>query len=96
MKHMIARLKQPLALAACIAIAAALVLNAPLAMQGARAALALCGNVIIPALYPFFVIAAIYVQLSGRGRTKRPAVGAVLLGLLGGYPVGAKVIAQLH
>ncbi|MCL2532284.1 MAG: hypothetical protein FWE40_09075 [Oscillospiraceae bacterium] len=96
MKQMIVRLKNPFALAACAAIAAALVMNAPLAMQGARAALALCGNVIIPALYPFFVLAAIYVQLSGRGKTKRPAIGAILLGLLGGYPVGAKVIAQLH
>ncbi|MCL2445352.1 MAG: hypothetical protein FWD06_01090 [Oscillospiraceae bacterium] len=89
-------MKNPLALVACVVLAVALVLHAPLAMQGARAALALCGNVIIPALYPFFVIAAIYVQLSGRGRTKYPGAGAMLLGLLGGYPVGAKVVAQLH
>lgn len=96
MKQMITRLKNPLALVACAVVAALLVVNAPLAMQGARAALALCGNVIIPALYPFFVIAAIYVQLSGRGRSRYSATGALLLGLLGGYPVGAKVIAQLH
>jgi len=96
MKDFIQRLQHPLAMAACIGLAAALVVNAPLAMQGARAALALCGNVIIPALYPFFVIAAIYVQLSRRGSTKRPVIGAILLGLLGGYPVGASVAAQLH
>jgi len=90
------KILHPLAMVACVGLALALVMNAPLAMQGARAALALCGNVIIPALYPFFVIAAIYVQLSQRGHTKRPAIGAVLLGLLGGYPVGASVAAQLH
>jgi hypothetical protein len=46
-------------------------------------------------MYPFFVLAGIFTQPQ-RGAKKVPAaLGAVLLGFLGGYPLGAKTAAQL-
>jgi len=80
---------------ACASVSALLVLYSPLALEGARKGLALCGQVIIPSMYPFFVLAGIFTQ-SQRGAKKFPAaLGAVLLGFLGGYPLGAKTAAQL-
>ena len=82
---------------ACAALSVVLVLYSPLALEGARQGLALCGQVIIPSLYPFFVLAGIFTQINaGGGNPKGKAVtGAVLLGFLGGYPLGAKTAAQL-
>lgn len=71
--------------------------------------LRLCAGVILPALFPFLVLSALTVTLGlaeplGRllspvtGRLLRitPAgTGALTLGLLGGYPVGAKAVRQL-
>jgi len=84
-------------LAACAGLSALLVLYSPLALEGARGGLALCGQVIIPSLYPFFVLAGTFTQINaGGGKSKGGAVlGAVLLGFLGGYPLGAKTAAQL-
>lgn len=91
----------------CIGAAVLLVIESPLAMQGAREGLALCGQVIIPSMYPFFVISGLFVQLSGTRRRREGkvlwtllrqpsgALGAILLGLLGGYPMGARTAAQL-
>ncbi|MDR0531173.1 MAG: sporulation protein [Oscillospiraceae bacterium] len=94
---------------ACTALAVLLVLRAPLAMEGARGGLALCGQVIIPSLYPFYVLGGLYTggrrqEGGGRGAGKATnflfrqppaALGAILLGFLGGYPLGAKAAAQL-
>jgi len=82
-------------MAACAGLSVLLVMYSPLALEGARNGLALCGQVIIPSMYPFFVLAGIYTRLqSGSGRM--PAwLGAVVLGFLGGYPLGAKTAAQL-
>ena len=92
----------------CGAAALLLVVDSPLAMQGAREGLALSGQVIIPAMYPFFVIAGLFVQGLGakaQGPRRRilwallrqppAAMGVILLGLLGGYPLGAKTATQL-
>ena len=82
---------------ACAALSVLLVLYSPLALEGARQGLALCGQVIIPSLYPFFVLAGIFTGLgAGAGKARgRALAGAVLLGFLGGYPLGAKTAAQL-
>ena len=100
------RLASALLLAGCGFLALLLVVDSPLAMQGAREGLALCGQVIIPSLYPFFVVGGLFVQLCGNRRRqskllwrlmRQPsaALGVILLGLLGGYPLGAKTAAQL-
>lgn len=76
--------------------------------SSAREGVSLCLQAVIPALFPFFVI-SVYLngQLSGLNfQALRPIErlcympqnsGPIfLLGLLGGYPVGAQSIAQWH
>jgi sporulation integral membrane protein YlbJ len=78
-------------------------------MAAARDGLTLCYNVIIPSLFPFFVLSALVVDLglagiwAGRWRGScarcstcgglRPRPGP---GLCGGYPVGARTALQLY
>lgn len=78
-------------------------------IQAAREGLRLCGNVMIPSLFPFFVLSSLAVEL-GLSRylgqlleaVMRPlfrvngsCASALALGLLGGYPVGAKTAFAL-
>lgn len=77
--------------------------------QAARDSLALCGQVVLPALFPFFILSNLAVGLGlGQwlGRRLGPimaplfhvsgAGGAALaLGLIGGYPVGAATVRTL-
>lgn len=79
-------------------------------MAAGREALALCANTIVPSLFPFFVLSSLviglgYAQGLGRllGRVMTPLFGlngncasALVLGLVGGYPVGAKTAAELY
>lgn len=71
--------------------------------------LRLCAGVILPALFPFLVLSSLTVTLglaeplgrllspvTGRLLHITPAgTGALTLGLLGGYPVGARAVRQL-
>ncbi|MEG0765211.1 MAG: nucleoside recognition domain-containing protein [Pseudoflavonifractor sp.] len=79
-------------------------------MEAARDGLALCYNVIIPSLFPFFVLSSLVVELglaSYLGRAlegvMRPlfnvsgaCASAFALGFIGGYPVGAKTAISLY
>lgn len=80
------------------------------AIASASAGLRLCWELILPSLFPFFVLSSLLAQLglpqllgralapparrflgcSGQGAT------ALLLGLTGGYPMGAAYLAQLE
>lgn len=83
-----------------------LILDAKTALSSAEDGIALCMNAVIPSLFPFFVLSAIMNSaLAGTSisvlrpisRLCRIPVGAesiLLLGLLGGYPVGASGIRQ--
>lgn len=80
------------------------------AMKGAKTGLELCYNVIIPSLFPFFVLSTLVVDLgmaSWLGRILEPVMrplfrvsgacaSAVALGFVGGYPVGAKTALNLY
>ncbi len=71
--------------------------------------LALCGNVIIPSLFPFFVLSSLVVELGMSrylGRLLQPVMAplfrvngacaaALALGFVGGYPVGARTAISL-
>lgn len=73
-------------------------------------ALELCGSVILPSLFPFFVLSSLIVGLGlaeypGRllqnvmwplFRVRGSCVSALVLGLIGGYPVGAKTAVELY
>ncbi len=75
-----------------------------------RTGLALCGNVIVPSLFPFFVLASLVVDLGLAGyigramepimaplfRVSGPCASALALGFVGGYPVGARTAISLY
>jgi sporulation integral membrane protein YlbJ len=78
--------------------------------EAAREGLYICIDVLIPSLFPFFVISMLTIELglaqrigSALGRFMRPlfrvggpCAAAVVLGFLGGYPVGAKCAISLY
>ena len=79
------------------------------AVQACRAGLRLCAELILPSLFPFFVLSALLAKLGlpaqlgerlaplGRRLFRVSGAGctALLMGLLGGYPLGAAYIAEL-
>ena len=79
-------------------------------MQAARDGLTLCYNVIIPSLFPYFVLSSLVVELGLAGylgRLLEPVMrplfnvsgacaSAFALGFIGGYPVGAKTAISLY
>lgn len=100
-----------LLLAAALLIATAALVAAPgEAIAGAKDGLVLCGNVIIPSLFPFFVLSSLVVDLglaAYLGRLLEPVMrplfrvggscaAAVAMGFIGGYPVGARTALQLY
>ncbi len=75
----------------------------------AVAGLTLCGRSVIPALFPFMAASTMLVSMGfGEWASPRlaglmslyrlpgPAGSALLLGLVGGYPIGARTAAELH
>ena len=80
------------------------------AMEGAKSGLSLCFNVIVPSLFPFFILSSLVVDLgfaARLGRLMEPIMrplfrvsgscaSAVALGFIGGYPVGARTALQLY
>ena len=70
----------------------------------------LCLNVILPSLFPFFVLSTLCVELGmigALGKLMQPLMaplfrvsgccaGAFLLGIIGGYPVGARTAISLY
>lgn len=79
-------------------------------MSAAREGLKLCYNVIIPSLFPFFVLSALVVDFGLAGYIGRALEGlmrplfnvpgacasAFVLGFVGGYPVGARTALSLY
>ena len=88
----------------------ALMLYPQESMAAVREGLTLCFNVIIPSLFPFFVLSALVVDLGLAGHLGRALEGvmrplfnvpgacapAFALGFVGGYPVGAKTAIELY
>jgi sporulation integral membrane protein YlbJ len=95
---------------ALFAAVAALVVFPKDTVTAAGNGVKLCFNVIIPSLFPFFVLSTLIVQLGIArlfGRVLEPVmrplfnVGgacatAFVLGFIGGYPVGAKTVIALY
>ena len=81
-----------------------LILDSKIALHGAQIGLELCIQTVVPSLFPFFVISILLTDtLSGRevailkpiSRFCKMPPGSeslLLVGLLGGYPVGAKCV----
>lgn len=99
-----------LGLLAVLACAAALVCYPAEAVKAASEGLELCINVIIPSLFPFFVISSLAIELgiaAKLGRIIEPVMrrlfnvngacaAAFILGFIGGYPIGAKTAIALY
>jgi len=100
-------------IAVCLALAtavAALVMFPNESIGAARDGLTLCVNVIIPSLFPFFVLSTLVVETGVTrhlGRLFEPIMrplfnvggncaAAFALGFIGGYPVGAKTVIALY
>lgn len=87
-----------------------LILHPSESVTAARDGLELCLNVIVPSLFPFFVLSTLCVEMGlieSLGRLMEKIMvplfrvggacsGAFLLGILGGYPVGAKTAIALY
>ncbi len=82
---------------------AALLLDSPTATEAALNSLKLCGNTLIPGLFPLFVLTALLVPQLGSARVPglprllgipQGSEGLYLLGCAGGFPVGAACVAQ--
>ena len=99
------------ALALLLALFAAALLRYPgEAADAARQGLALCLQTVLPSLFPFFVLSSLLVALGGADalacalepmmrplfRMSGAGAAALALGLVGGYPVGARTAAELY
>ena len=79
-------------------------------VEAGRSGVKLCLEVIIPSLFPFFVLASLAVSLGITERLGKfispllkplfgvsgNGAGVLLLGLVGGYPVGARGVTELY
>lgn len=93
-----------------LCLAAALLLWPSEVSHSVREGLGICGNVLIPSLFPFFVLSSLVVELGLAqylGRLLQPVMGplfrvngccagALVLGWIGGYPVGARTAIALY
>ena len=97
--------------AALLAVfAAALLLFPAESADAAREGLSLCFGSVLPSLFPFFVLSSLLVSSGAAeafGHALEPVMrplfylrgagaGALSLGLMGGYPVGARTVAELY
>ncbi len=102
-------MKRILSTIAALGLLLLLLCSASQAAELTRQALHLCAVSVLPALFPLMVASSLLVSLgcaSAAGRLLSPAMErlfgcsgsggtALLLGLLGGYPLGARTIAAL-
>lgn len=102
-------MKKRISITVTLLVLAALIAFSGQIQQTARAALLLCAETIIPSLFPFFVLSILLNRLgfpAALGRfLRRPAgalfgvsgegASALIIGLTGGYPLGASYIADM-
>ena len=104
------KIRDRLPLLAVLCCFSALLLLPEISAQAARDAMLLCAQTLIPSLFPFFVLSSLLVQSDVPRLLSRAMAGvmyplfgvsgagasALILGLLGGYPVGARTVAELY
>lgn len=88
----------------------ALILKSDIAAKSAASSLATCANILLPSLFPFFVLSKYFIKSGGAssaGKLFSPIMrrlfkingsggAAFFLGVLSGYPIGAKTAADLY
>ena len=101
-------MRRKVLMAAVLFITVWLLWEAEALREAAREGLALCAGSVIPALFPFLAASSLLLKLGfgdalagplaplmGLYRLPGEAAGALVLGLAGGYPVGARTAAEL-
>ena len=112
MSHILRRpgLRSAVAGAALLCCALALICWPKEISAAVQDGLGLCYNVIIPSLFPFFILSSLVVSLGLAGYLGRvlepvmrplfhvggPCAAALALGFVGGYPVGARAALTLY
>lgn len=105
-----ARLRGAAALFFPVFFGAALLFFPDVSAAAAREGVTLCLQTVLPSLFPFFVLSSLLVQSDVPRLLSRAMAGvmyplfgvsgagasALILGLLGGYPVGARTVAELY
>lgn len=103
-------MKNKIAVICSLGTLAALIFSSGAVLDSCKAALGLCAELIIPSLFPFFVVSILLNRLGLPGflaRVSTPAArflfgisgagsSALIMGLMGGYPLGAAYIADMH
>lgn len=102
-------MRRKVLMAAVLLITVWLLWEAEALREAAREGLALCAGSVIPALFPFLAASSLLLKLGfgdalagplaplmGLYRLPGEAAGALVLGLAGGYPVGARTAAELY
>ena len=103
-------MKNAVAAGGALAAMLCLILAPEAAIESARYALALCAELIVPSLLPFFIASALLIRLGvpqRLGKLLAPAArrlwgvsgagaSAFLAGICGGYPLGAQTVAELY
>ena len=106
----VARLRGAAALLFPVFFGAALLFFPDVSATAAREGVTLCLQTVLPSLFPFFVLSSLLVQSDVPRLLSRAMAGvmyplfgvsgagasALILGLLGGYPVGARTVAELY
>ena len=106
----VARLRGAAALFFPVFFGAALLFFPDVSAAAAREGVTLCLQTVLPSLFPFFVLSSLLVQSDVPRLLSRAMAGvmyplfgvsgagasALILGLLGGYPVGARTVAELY
>lgn len=104
------KIKKAAGIAAVLYFIAVMLLNPSESIQAAKNALALCGNALIPSLFPFFVFSSLLIQFGfarvlakPMSHIMRPLFGVsgsgalcFILGVLSGYPLGASCVCDLY
>lgn len=103
-------MKNKLSVFASLCAMAALLMSTQQVIACCRGALSLCLELIMPSLFPFFVLSGLLSRLgfpaylgralgSGLGRlfnVSGAGASAFFIGITGGYPMGASYIADMH
>lgn len=93
-----------------IAVAGCFLLQPQMAAEGVRTGLQVCAGAILPSLFPLFVLTDYWISRGHADRLAQAAgplmeklfhlpgssASAFLLGSIGGYPVGARTVAELY
>lgn len=98
--------KKPIKLCLLAVCFAVLILDAKNAAEGARQGIQLCIYTVIPSIFPFMLLSSLLLSSAQHRRLFSPLARLcripegsepiLLLGLVGGYPVGAKMIAESY